>query len=71
MDYFVVLKKSLLTITTEVFMVRNSTFGDCVLIVEGKRGWVMFEMVPLAHNNILISTATQCYLLNKVAIAGL
>ena len=44
------------------FMVRNSTLGDCVLIVEGKRGWFMFVMVPLPHNNILIGTATQCYL---------
>ena len=46
---------------TMAFMVRNSTLGDCVLIVEGKRGWFMFVMVPLAHNNILIGTATQCY----------
>ena len=37
-----------------VLMVRNSMLGDCVLIVEGKRGWVMFVMVPRAHNNILI-----------------
>jgi hypothetical protein len=44
-----------------VFMVRNS-MGDFVLIVEGKRGWVLFVMVALAHNNLLIGTATQCYL---------
>ena len=42
---------------TTVFMVRNSLFRDCVLIVQGKKGWVMFVMVPLAHNNILIGTA--------------
>ena len=35
---------------------------DFVLLVEGKRGWFMFVMVPLAHNNIRIDTATQCYL---------
>ena len=45
-----------------VFMVRDSTLGNCALMVEGKRGCVMFVMVPLAHNNILIGTATQCYL---------
>jgi hypothetical protein len=44
------------------FMVRNSMVGDCVLIVEGKRGWVLFVTVSLAHNNILIGTAIQCYL---------
>ena len=47
---------------TIVFMVRNSTLGDCVLIVEGKSGWFMFVVVPLAQNNILIDTSTQCYL---------
>ena len=47
---------------TMVCMVKNSTLGGCVLIAEGKRGWVMFVIVPLAHNNILIGTATQCYL---------
>ena len=38
----------------------------------------MFVIVPLAHNNLLIGTATQCYMIllwfpamNKVAIAGL
>ena len=40
-------------------LVRSSLFRDCALIVQGKKGWVMFVMVPLAHNNILIGTATQ------------
>ena len=43
-----------------VFVVTISMLGDCVLIVEEKR--VMFVMVPLPHNNILIGTATQGYL---------
>ena len=34
-----------------VFMARNSMPGDCVLIVEGKRGWVLFVMVSLAQQH--------------------
>jgi hypothetical protein len=45
-----------------VFMVRNSMLGDCMQIVDGKRGWILFVMVSLAHHNILIGTATPCYL---------
>ena len=47
---------------TTVFMVRNLTERDCVPIVEGNRGCVMFGMSPPAHNNILRATATHCCL---------
>ena len=29
-------------------------------IVEGKRGWVVLVVLPPAHNNILLGTATRC-----------
>ena len=47
---------------TTVFMVRSLAERDCVSIVEGNRGCVMFWMSPPAHNNILLATATHCCL---------
>ena len=35
---------------------------DCVPIVEGNRGCVMFGMSPPAHNNIMLGTANHCCL---------
>ena len=45
-----------------VFMVRKPAQCDCVPIVEGNRGCVMFAMSPPAHNNIMLGTAAHCCL---------
>ena len=37
----------------------NTTWLCCVPIVEEKMGWIMLVVVLLAHNNILLGTATQ------------
>ena len=44
------------------FVVRNLAECDCVPIVEGNRGCVMFGMSPPAHNNILLGIANLCCL---------
>ena len=46
---------------TKVLMARNVTQRGCVLIVQGKTGWVT-AVVPPARGNILLGTATQCCL---------
>ena len=40
---------------------RNNLKGSDA-IVEGKGGWIMLVVVPPAHTNIQLATATQCSL---------
>ena len=47
---------------TKFFMVRNVAEHDCVLIVEGNRGCVMFATSSPAHDNLILGTATHCCL---------